>query len=381
VPAAFRRCNPLHSSSWITPPNDTIRDLVALPPCWGGLGIFNPSVQCNQEYSASLDITGPLSRCIGSSQVFDYFDLRMEQLSRKSAIHCSKQFWYSNASSDLRGHLDHTLQLALDLATTRGASSWLSALPLSEYGFTLHKAAFHDAIALRYGWPLRRTPSHCACGTTFSVDHALSCPKGGFPSLRHNEIRDLTTCLLTEVYHQVHVEPELQVVSDPDSFSLSTANTQEGARLDIAMNGFWDGQTESCFVDVHVFNPYAPSNMNSISAAYRRHDNIKWCAYGQRIREIEHASFTPIVMSATGGLAPEATTFYGRLASLLASKWGDEYCVVMGWLRCCLSFSLLRSAIMSVRGTRSSVGHIHRASQSIDLIWVESNIITNMGSN
>ena len=83
--------------------------------------------------------------------------------------------------------------------------------------------------------------SHCACSTTFSLDHALSCPKGGFPSLRHNEIRDLTTCLLTEVYHQVHVEPELQVVSDPDSFSLSTANTQEGARLDIAMNGFWGG--------------------------------------------------------------------------------------------------------------------------------------------
>ena len=123
----------------------------------------------------------------------------MEQLSRKSAIHCAKQSWYSNASSDLWGHLDHTLQLALDLATTRGASSWLSALPLSEYGFTLHKAAFYDAMALQYGWPLCQTPSHCACGTTFSVDHALSCPKGGFSSLRHNKIKDLTARLLTEV--------------------------------------------------------------------------------------------------------------------------------------------------------------------------------------
>ena len=90
------------------------------------------------------------------------------------------------------------------------------------------------------------------------------------------------------------MEPELQVVSDPDSFSLSTANTQEGARLDIAMNGFWGGWTECCFVDVCVFNPYAPSNMNSISAAYRHHENIKQCGYGQRIRKIEHASFTPI---------------------------------------------------------------------------------------
>ena len=76
-------------------------------------------------------------------------------------------------------------------------------------------------------------------------------------------------------------------------------------------------------------------------------------------------------MSATGGLAPEAITFYQRLASLLASKWGDEYCVVMGWLRCSLSFLLLRSTIERVHGTRSSIGNFHRAPPSIDLIQEE----------
>ena len=95
------------------------------------------------------------------------------------------------------------------------------------------------------------------------------------------------------------------------------------------------------------------------------------------MREVEHASFTPIVMSATGGLAPEATTFYRRLASLLASRWGDDYSVVMGWLHCSLSFSLLRSAIACVHGARSSIGHFHRAPPPLDLVRVESNIITN----
>ena len=51
-------------------------------------------------------------------------------------------------------------------------------------------------------------------------------------------IRNVTAFLLNEVCHQVHVEPELQVVSNPDSFSLSTANTQKDAWLDIAMNDF-----------------------------------------------------------------------------------------------------------------------------------------------
>ena len=86
-------------------------------------------------------------------------------------------------------------------------------------------------------------------------------------------------------------------------------------------------------------------------------------------------------MLATGGLAPEATTFYRRLASLLACKWSDDYSVVMGWLHCSLSFLLLRSAIACVRGARSSLGHFHRASPLLDLIRVESNIITNFDDN
>ena len=52
--------------------------------------------------------------------------------------------------------------------------------------------------------------------------HALSCPKGGLPSIRHNEVRDLTATLLTEVCSQVATEPELQPVSQ-EEFSLSTA--------------------------------------------------------------------------------------------------------------------------------------------------------------
>ena len=71
-----------------------------------------------------------------------------------------------------------------------------------------------------------------------------------------------------------------------------------------------------------VFNPFASSNVNSVFAAYRHHENTKRHAYGKRIRKIELAYFTPIVMSAAGSLAPKATTFYKTLASLLASKRG-----------------------------------------------------------
>ena len=45
-----------------------------------------------------------------------------------------------------------------------------------------------------------------------SVEQALSCAKGGFPIVRHNEIRDLTANMLIEVCKDVSVEPELQPV-------------------------------------------------------------------------------------------------------------------------------------------------------------------------
>ena len=129
---------------------------------------------------------------------------------------------------------------AMDLAREKGASTWLTVLPLTEHGFSLHKSAFHDAMALRYGWSPTKIPYKCDCGNGMTVEHALSCAKGGFPTLRHNEIRDLTANLLTEVCNDVCVEPDLQPVM-PHQLTGATANRQDGARLDISANGVWGG--------------------------------------------------------------------------------------------------------------------------------------------
>ena len=217
-------------------------------------------------------------------------------------------------------------------------------------------------------------PSICTCGSRFSVEHTLSCAKGGFPSIRHNEIRNLTATLLTEVCHNVSIEPGLQPVPN-ETLTGASANRQDGARLDIAANGFWGGTFERTFFDVRVFNPHAPSNRHTqLSSCYRKHEQTKKRAYEQRIREVEHSSFTPLVISATGGLANEASTFYKRLASMLATKWDHAYSTTLCWLRCRLAFSLLRSAIQSIRGARSSCGHAIRIPTAVDLVNLESNI-------
>ena len=87
---------------------------------------------------------------------------------------------------------------------------------------------------------------------------------------------------------------------------------------------------------------------------------MKKCSYQAQICGVEHGTFTTLVFSATGGMSDEAYAFYKHLASLLSDKWAEQYSAVMGWLTCCLSFSLLRSAIRCVRGSRLSTGSFTR---------------------
>ena len=305
------------------------------------------------------------------------YDIINDQLLNKANVSKDNKKRNEQEADSIYQQLPDRLQKAVDLARMKGASTWLTVLPLTEHGFTLHKSAFHDALALRYGWTPSRMPSKCECGNTFNVEHALSSAKGGFPSLRHNEIRDITASLLTEVCSEVCVEPDLQPVTS-DQLNGASANSQDSARLDMSANGVWGGRFQKTYFDVRVFNPLTPSNKNQAPASvYRKHELEKKRAYQQRIQEVEHSSFTPLVLSATGGMGNEATIFYKRLASLLSQKWDFPYRTTLCWLRCCLCYSLLRSSIQAIRGARSSQGHAVRSPTAIDLVTIESHITEN----
>ena len=97
--------------------------------------------------------------------------------------------------------------------------------------------------------------------------------------VRHNEIRDITANLMTEVCHDVQIEPCLQPLTG-ESLVGASSNTSDGARLDIAVNGFWGGCFERTYRDVRVFNPLAVSNRStSINSCYRKHEDEKKRAY------------------------------------------------------------------------------------------------------
>ncbi len=89
---------------------------------------------------------------------------------------------------------------------------------------------------------------------------------------------------------------------------------------------------------------------------------------------MEHATFTPVALSTTGGIAKEASISIKKLASMLANKWEHSYSSTLQWLRCRLSFSLLRSSIQAIRGARSSIGHAVRIPAAVDLVTSEAHL-------
>ena len=105
---------------------------------------------------------------------------------------------------------------------------------------------------------------------------------------------------------------------------------------------------QGAFFDKRVFHPNAPSYLRTQPASlFRRHEMEKKREYGDRVRSVEHGSFTPLVFSMFGGLGREETVFYSCLADLLSQKHSTPYTKTLSLLRCSISFLLLHSAILA----------------------------------
>ena len=240
-------------------------------------------------------------------------------------------------------------------------------------GYHLHKGAFRDALCLRYGWDPPYLPDSCTCGASFSIDHALNCPCGGFPSLCHNELRDITASLMREVRKNVTIEPVLQPLSS-ETLHPRSAIRENDARSDVRAEGFWSCRQQQAYFDIKVFNPTASTYRNkSLRACHHSLEAGKRRDYQDRIINVEHGSFSPLIFSTSGGMSPTASVVYRRLASLLSLKRDKHYSKTMLFIRCQLGFALLRSSIRCLCGSRSTFTP-DIANSDIDLALVEGRV-------
>ena len=178
IPALFGR-----------PPCSSIeRDLYALPVCLGNLGLMNPYSAASSAFHDSEKLTAPLVALIVAQRMTQTVD-RDHVRNLKQSIRKNNRDHQTLFADTLHSQLSPSLKRCADLAREPGSSSWLTVLPIQEHGFHLYKGDFWDALFLPYGITSINTSKTCQCGTSFLVDHAMVSLFGGFPTIRHNEVR------------------------------------------------------------------------------------------------------------------------------------------------------------------------------------------------
>ncbi|KAL5266795.1 hypothetical protein ACHWQZ_G003996 [Mnemiopsis leidyi] len=350
------------------------REIVALPVRLGGLGIPIPNKESKHEYEASRQITKSLKDVIISQKLLETCS-KKSILDAKNLMKMLKGNRTKLAYNQLLEKLDSSTKRALEMAKEKGASSWLTTLPLDWLGYTLNRQEFRDSIALRYNWKIKDMPAYCGCGEENEIDHSLSCKKGGYVILRHNNIRDTTAKLLEEVCYDVQIEPRLIPINGESGEVYDTArgNIAENARLDVAARGVWS-QYDRSFVDIRVTHPNCLSNSGkSLQEIYEKHEKEKKEFYESRVIHVERGNFTPLVFTTSGGMAPACQQFFKRVATMMADKRGLTYQQIISYVRTRLRFAMLRSTLIAVRGFRGRAKN-----KELPLYEVDFNIIPRM---
>ena len=184
----------------------------------------------------------------------------------------------------------------------------------------------------------------------------MICPFGGFPTIRHNELRDIIGNLLSEVCSNMAIEPSLQPLSGEVLLSWTTTTSQE-AWSDIRTTGFWT-RMEDAFFDIRVSHANAPSNQSSTFEVTMS----MWASRApQAARVWNGLSMWIAVRFSLWFSQPQAQahhcarTFYN--ASQARSLYRDcaTYSDMMAFVRSRITLALLRSSIhMCFRGSWSS---------------------------
>ena len=339
------------------------------------MSINNLGQTSDMEYNSSQCATKDLTEAI-FTQNAEYKEDLDALKTTKAEISKARHEYYKQKRQEITPKLNDSQKLQLDLAAEKGASTWLTSLPLQSFGYTLNRQEFNDALALRYNMKIKDAAKKCVCGEMNTVNHLLICKKGGYVSLRHNSLRDTIAELMSNAgCRDVETEPILLPVNGTQL--PRGANTSKEARLDVSARSVWN-PLERAFFDVRVFHAQAPSNrsLNTIPNMYRTHESRKKAAYNARVLEIERGTFTPIVFSTTGGMGVEAQTTFKRIALKMSYKTGQRYCDVIGFIRKRIRFDLLyiRTTVIALRGYRGK-----RIEEKVEIADLDINLEATSG--
>jgi len=114
---------------------DLERDPLALPARHGGLGVLIPTRNANNQFKAFTEVTAPLVELIRQRNPNYPQALTAKQRQTKFALRIRNRREITKEAELLKPKLTGAGQRAMELVSEKGASAWLTAIPMSKYGF------------------------------------------------------------------------------------------------------------------------------------------------------------------------------------------------------------------------------------------------------
>ena len=237
---------------------------------------------------------------------------------------------------------------------------WLTLMPETLNGTDLSPDEFRDSLRIRYGLVPKNLPPVCdgaGCKASFTVNHAMTCKKGGHVVQRHDGLK--------QVWHRLCGESmKPSAVRDEPLIHTGRADTTPGAaagavlpdlRGDVAVLSFWQAGTE-CIFDVRVTDTECPSYATTATEGHAMkvlavQEKKKKLKYNQACLD-RRRHFTPLVFSVDGVEGKEVKAAIKCLASKLSNKQKRTMSQVVAYVRSQLSISLVRSVSQCLRASR-----------------------------
>ena len=124
---------------------------------------------------------------------------------------------------------------------------------------------------------------------------------------------------MSEVCKDGEIEPKLTPLSGKELQDRTWSNSNK-ASVDIRTLCFWE-RGQHAFFDLLVFDPNVCRYCNkSLQQCYVMNEQEKKRPYNERILQIDHGTFTPLLFWINGIMGRECQKFYLRLSQMKLKK-------------------------------------------------------------
>ena len=132
-----------------------------------------------------------------------------------------------------------------------------------------------DCVRFCYGWGLTNIPSKYSSISKMDIQNPMSCKKGGFITIRHNDLCNMNENLLKELWKDVDIEPPLlHVMSEP--LTKKTVNTSiEGKVIYNKGNPEWKADKHSLMWGYFTQIPMDISTKDSLNVTSKMNQRRK----------------------------------------------------------------------------------------------------------